>query len=136
GECCHGTPNHPELCVSFPESPTVAGVAGAADDPVISGHWARMEAAGLPSGFKISDDGQFRMTRMPLLRDATSYTLSGRDAVARPLSAGVKAANIGSLLTFHYPSLWSHALGDHAVSFRVLPVGPKQTLVTTRWLVN
>jgi Rieske 2Fe-2S family protein len=135
-ECYHCTPNHPELCVSFPESPTVAGVDGAADDPVISGHWARMEAAGLPSGFKISDDGQFRMTRMPLLRDATSYTLSGRDAVARPLAAGVTAASIGSLLTFHYPSLWSHVLGDHAVTFRVLPVGPKQTLVTTRWLVN
>jgi Rieske 2Fe-2S family protein len=27
-------------------------------------------------------------------------------------------------------------LGDHAVSFRVTPVGPRETLVTTRWLVN
>ncbi len=135
-ECYHCSPNHPELCRTFPEAPTVAGVSGAAEDPVIAEHWARMEAAGLPSGFAISQDGQYRMTRMPLLRDATSYTISGRDAVARPLSPEVGASAVGSLLTFHYPSLWNHVLGDHAVSFRVLPVGPKQTLVTTRWLVN
>ncbi len=48
----------------------------------------------------------------------------------------MQAPAIGALLTFHYPSLSNHDLGDHAVSFRVLPVGPKQTLVTTRWLVN
>ncbi|MDE3174502.1 MAG: aromatic ring-hydroxylating dioxygenase subunit alpha [Pseudomonadota bacterium] len=135
-ECYHCSPNHPELCRSFPESPTVAGVHGAADDPVIAAHWARLEAAGLPSGFNISRDGQYRMTRMPLLRDATSYTMTGKDAVARPLSARVTTPAIGSLLTFHYPSLWNHVLGDHAVSFRVLPIGPKQTQVTTRWLVN
>ena len=62
--------------------------------------------------------------------------MSGADAVARPLSAEVTTPAIGALLTFHYPSLWNHVLGDHAVTFRVLPVGPKQTMVTTRWLVN
>ena len=135
-ECYHCTPNHPELCRTFPEAPSISGADSVVDDPLISEHWARMEQAGLPSSFRMSDDGQYRMTRMPLLRDATSYTLSGKDAVARPLSTSVTAPSIGSLLTFHYPSLWNHVLGDHAVSFRVLPVGPKQTLVTTRWLVN
>ena len=103
---------------------------------MIGEHWARLEAAGLPSGFAIADDGQFRMTRMPLLGEATSYTISGADAVARPLAPEIATPSIGALLTFHYPSMWNHVLGDHAVSFRVLPVGPKQTLVTTRWLVN
>lgn len=135
-ECYHCSPNHPELCRTFPEAAAISGVAGAVDDPLISEHWARMEAAGLPSGFRMSDDGQYRMTRMPLLHDATSYTISGRDAVARPLSGEVTTPAIGALLTFHYPSLWNHVLGDHAVSFRVLPVGPMQTVVTTRWLVN
>ncbi len=72
----------------------------------------------------------------PLLRDAVSYTMSGRAAVRRPLSADVTADRIGTLLLFHYPTTWNHVLGDHAVSFRVLPVGPTQTQVTTKWLVH
>jgi len=27
-------------------------------------------------------------------------------------------------------------MGDHAVVFRVLPLGPQQTVVTTKWLVH
>ena len=135
-ECYHCTPNHPELCRTFPEEAAISGVSGAGDDPLIAEHWARMEQAGLPSGFAIAPDGQYRMTRMPLLPHAESYTMSGAAAVRRPLSDKVTASAIGSLLTFHYPSLWNHVLGDHAVSFRVLPVGPRQTQLTTRWLVN
>ncbi len=73
---------------------------------------------------------------MPLIGDAESYTMSGANAVARPLSPTVTTPSIGALLMFHYPSMWNHVLGDHAVTFRVLPLGPKQTLVTTNWLVN
>ncbi len=40
------------------------------------------------------------------------------------------------MLLFHYPSTWNHLLSDHAVTFRVLPLGPKQTQVTTKWLVH
>ena len=135
-ECYHCAPNHPELCRTFPEAAAISGVTGAAEDTLIASHWKRMEESGLPSGFRISPDGQYRLTRMPLLADAESYTMSGAAAVKRRLSEGVTAPAIGSLLTFHYPSLWSHVLGDHAVTFRVLPVGPRETLVTTRWLVN
>jgi Rieske 2Fe-2S family protein len=135
-ECYHCLPNHPELCRSFPENPTVSGVEGAMDDPEIAAHWARMEAGGLPSRFRISEDGQFRVTRMPLIRDVESYTMSGARAVKRPLDSAADTSRMGSLLMFHYPSMWNHVLGDHAVTFRVLPIGPKQTAVTTKWLVN
>jgi Rieske 2Fe-2S family protein len=135
-ECYHCLPNHPELCRTFPEAPTVAGVEGAADDPVIAAHWARMEAAGLPSGFHLSADGQYRVTRMPLIEGKSSYTMTGENAVARALSSQAPGRAIGTLMTFHYPSLWSHVLGDCAVTFRVLPAGPRRTFVTTRWLVN
>ncbi|WP_346301465.1 SRPBCC family protein, partial [Halomonas sp. BM-2019] len=30
----------------------------------------------------------------------------------------------------------NHFMGDHAIVFRVLPLGPQQTLVTTKWLVH
>ena len=37
----------------LPEAPTISGVNGAIDDPIIAEHWRRCEAAGLPSQFKI-----------------------------------------------------------------------------------
>lgn len=135
-ECYHCAGNHPELCRTFPEAPTVSGVEGAMSDPEIRGHWERCEAAGLPSRFLMPESGQHRVTRVPLLEDAESYTLSGKNAVRRPLSDEVREPRIGSLLLFHYPTTWNHVLGDHAISFRVLPVGPTQTQLTTKWLVH
>ena len=67
---------------------------------------------------------------------AESYTISGKRAVGRQLSDDVNAQQIGSLLLYHYPTTWNHVLGDHAISFRVLPLGPNETEVTTKWLVH
>ena len=135
-ECYHCAGNHPELCRTFPEAPTVTGVEGAMNDPLIRAHWDACEAIGLPSQFEMSQDGQYRAARMPLLRNAVSYTMSGKAAVKRPLSEAISEPKIGTMLLFHYPTTWNHILGDHAVSFRVLPIGPKQTQVTTKWLVH
>jgi Rieske 2Fe-2S family protein len=135
-ECYHCAGNHPELCKTFPEAPTVTGVQGAESDPEIVAHWDKCEAAGLPSRFTIADDGQYRTTRVPLLRDAVSYTMSGKRAVKKNLSDSVSADRIGSLLLYHYPTTWNHVLGDHAVTFRVLPISATETAVTTKWLVH
>ncbi len=135
-ECYHCGANHPELTRTFPEDPTVTGVESAAQNPRIPAHWARCEAAGLPSHFKISADGQYRVTRMPLLEGAVSFTMSGQPAVRRPLSDGVREPEIGTLLLFHYPSIWNHVMGDHAISFRMLPISATQTELTTKWLVH
>lgn len=133
-ECYHCAPNHPELCRTFPETPAVTGVEGGENVPQIAAHWERLERVGLPSRLHISTEGKYRITRMPLLGD--SYTMSGAPAVRRPLSANVVEPRIGSLLMFNYPTIWNHVLGDHAITFRVLPIGPTQTAVTTKWLVN
>jgi Rieske 2Fe-2S family protein len=135
-ECYHCAANHPELCRTFPERPTVSGLSDVIGDPEVTAHWNRCEAAGLPSAFLLSESGQYRTSRIPLADKAVSYTMSGRAAVSRPLSDAVTEPNIGSLLVFHYPSTWNHALGDHAVSFQVLPIGPMQTQVRTKWLVH
>jgi Rieske 2Fe-2S family protein len=37
---------------------------------------------------------------------------------------------------YHYPNTWNHFLADHAITFRVLPVSPTETEVTTTWLVH
>lgn len=136
-ECYHCTPNHPELGRTFSTNPGVSGVHGAAEDPLIAEHWRACEAGGLPSRFQISPDGQFRFARMPLKDGSESYTLTGARPSKRRLSDRVPAElNVGSLLFFHYPGCWNHMLGDHALSFRVLPVAPGVTAVTTKWLVH
>ncbi len=135
-ECYYCAGNHPELCKTFPEAPTVNGVNGAESDPEMRTHWARCEAAGLPSRFVIDEAGQYRTTRAPLLRGAVSYTMSGKRAVRRDLSSRVSADRIGALLLYHYPTTWNHVLGDHAVTFRVLPISATETAVTTKWLVH
>ena len=89
------------------------------------------------SRFVLSGDGQVRTTRLPLLPPAVSYTMSGRAAVRKQLSDAIgPQVNFGALLFFHYPSSWNHVLGDHAISFRVLPLSPTQTQLTTKWLVH
>jgi glycine betaine catabolism A len=136
-ECYHCASNHPELARTFPDTPTVTSVNGAADDPHIVEHWRRCESAALASEFKLSPDGQMRTARMPLVDPAVSYTMTGQPAVRRRLSDSIPAdLNIGALLLFHYPTTWNHFLGDHAISFRVLPLGPTRTELTTKWLVH
>lgn len=135
-ECYHCRGSHPELCKTYPEAPTVTGVEGADADPDMTDHWLRCEAAGLPSQFRIDPAGQYRVTRAPLLGDAESYTLCGRPAVGRRLSDGFETPRIGTLLLYHYPTTWNHVLGDHAVTFRVLPLSATETAVTTKWLVH
>lgn len=132
-ECYHCDANHPELLNSFVENLSVAGVGGD-DDPELVAHWDKCEAAGLPSRLVMDEDGQYRMTRIPLSAKAVSYTMDGKPAVKGRLD-NTDVEDIGALLYFHYPSTWNHFLGDFALSFRVLPLNSGQTLVTTKWLV-
>jgi glycine betaine catabolism A len=133
-ECYHCARNHPELALTFPDTPTVVSADA---PPALMDHWTRCEAAGLPSRFSLSADGQVRTSRLPLMGSAVSYTMSGAAAVRKPLSDAVDPnVKFGALLFFHYPSTWNHILADHAVSFRVVPLGPTHTQLTTKWLVH
>lgn len=136
-ECYHCAANHPELCRTYPEAPTATGVQGVMEDPEINQLWKSCASIGLPARFNISEDGRHRITRIPLLRDAVSYTMSGKAAVKKSLSDKVAGStNIGAMLLFNYPSTWNHLMADHAISFRVLPISAEETLVTTKWLVH
>ncbi|MDX2421056.1 MAG: aromatic ring-hydroxylating dioxygenase subunit alpha [Amphritea sp.] len=132
-ECYHCDSNHPELLNSFVENLSVAGVGGS-DDPELTAHWDKCEAAGLPSRLVMDKAGQYRMTRIPLAAKAVSYTMDGKPAVNGRLD-NTDVEDIGALLYFNYPSTWNHFLGDHALSFRVLPLSSGETLVTTKWIV-
>jgi len=135
-ECYHCAANHPELCKTFPEAPVATGVNDVDNDPEMIEHWARCEAAGLPSRFRIDPAGQYRATRAPLIPGAESYTMTGKRAVRRNLSQDVTLDRIGTLMLYHYPTTWNHILGDQATTFRVLPISATETAVTTKWLVH
>jgi Rieske 2Fe-2S family protein len=135
-ECYHCSANHPTLCRSFPLDPEIAGVS--ADGSIsarLQGHFDRCAATGAPAQFLIGGDGQFRLARMPLEETAVSFTMDGKTAVSKPLGH-VSLPDAGSLLVFHYPSTWNHFLPDHSLTFRVMPIGPTETEVTTTWLVH
>jgi stachydrine N-demethylase len=135
-ECYHCSSNHPSLCRSFSLDPEVAGVA--ADGSVsasLQAHFDRCEAAGAPAQFRLAGGGQYRLARMPLQTTALSYTLDGKPAVGKNLGR-VALPDAGTLLMFHYPTTWNHFLPDHSLTFRVTPISPTETEVTTTWLVN
>ena len=136
-ECYHCAANHPELCRTYPEAPSATGVQGIMEDPEINQLWKNCASIGVPAQFNMSEDGRSRITRIPLLRDAVSYTMSGKPAVKKSLSDQVAGSiNIGAMLLFNYPSTWNHLMVDHAISFRVLPISAEETQVTTKWLVH
>jgi ferredoxin-NADP reductase len=133
-ECYHCAGNHPELCKTFPEAPTVTGVQGADSDPEMLAHWAKCEAAACRAKFRIDPAGQYRATRAPLLRDAVSYTMTGKRAVRRTCPTAFRRPHR------HAAALpLSDDLEPHPRRPCVLPRAADQrhgNAVTTKWLVH
>lgn len=136
-ECYHCAGTHPALSRSFPLDPAVAGVsADGSTPPRLQAHFDKCEAAGAPSKFAMAGfAGQYRLARMPLEEKALSYTMDLQPASKRPLGR-VTVPDAGTLLKFHYPTTWNHFLPDISLTFRVTPIGPQETEVTTWWLVD
>ena len=135
-ECYHCGGNHPALCRTYPDDPSVSGIGEGGEVPAhLQAHFDRCEAAGAPARFQLSEDGSYRVARMPLKVGAKSYTMDGELAVRRKLGR-VPFEDAGSLLLFNYPTTWNHFLVDHSILFRVTPLSPTRTEVTTMWLVH
>lgn len=135
-ECYHCSANHPSLCRSFPLDPEMSGIMpDGSISAKLQAHYDRCEAAGAPARFLINDTGQFRLSRVPLEGEAISYTMDGKPGATRPLGR-VTVPDAGTLLVFNYPSTWNHFLPDQSMTFRVTPISPTETEVTTTWLVH
>jgi Rieske 2Fe-2S family protein len=136
-ECYHCLGSHPELCRTYSDDPVFTGVPENINDSpeVIKAHWEKCESMGLPSTFHLSENGQYRIARMPLVRDCESFTMDGKVGTTFPM-VEVDDKALGTLLMFHYPNTWNHFLSDHAITFRVTPISHNRTMVTTKWLVH
>lgn len=135
-ECYHCGGSHPSLCRTYSDDPLMTVMEGPnAASPEILAHWDRCDAAGLPSRFVNAPDMQWRMARVPLMDNQESFTMSGKAAVTQ-LMGSMPWKDAGSLMFYHFPSCWNHFLPDHAIVFRITPVSPTETQVTTWWLVH
>ena len=135
-ECYHCGGSHPSLCRTYSDDPLMTVMEGPnSASPEILDHWARCDAANLPSRFVNAPDMQWRMARVPLMDTQESFTMSGKAAVSRRMGT-IPWNDAGSLMFYHFPSSWNHFLPDHAIVFRILPISPTETQVTTHWLVH
>lgn len=134
-ECYHCSGAHPELLNSLQEfDDTDDPRATPAYKALVARKQADWEAQGVP--FTLTRlERRNRLTRTPLLDGAVSMTMDGKPA-CRKLMGNLESADLGSLRILHLPNSWNHFMGDHAVVFRVMPLGPQQTVVTTKWLVH
>ena len=83
-ECYHCGGNHPGLCRSYTDDPSVTGIQEGELPPSLETHFSRLERQGVPSRFCMSEDRQYRLARMPLLPGASSFTMGLKPAVTRP----------------------------------------------------
>lgn len=134
-ECYHCNGSHPELLNSLQQFDDT-------DDPLATPEYktlvarkqADWDAMGVPYALKYFGKRN-RVTRTPLLDGVLSMTMNGKPACNK-LMGRITSPDMGSLRILHLPNSWNHWLGDHSIVFRVLPLGPQKTLVTTKWLVH
>ncbi|MFE0763300.1 aromatic ring-hydroxylating oxygenase subunit alpha [Streptomyces smyrnaeus] len=96
------------------------------------------ERLGLPYALIEELDGRttgFRIQRDALDLAGESFTPDGT-AACRRLLGDLPTPRLGHLALHLQPNSWFHVLGDHAITFSVLPLAPDRTLLRTTWLVH
>ncbi|MEA3252201.1 MAG: aromatic ring-hydroxylating dioxygenase subunit alpha [Pseudomonadota bacterium] len=134
-ECYHCNGAHPELLNSLQEfDDTDDPRATPAYKALVARKQTDWDGEAVPWQLKRFGKRN-RLTRTPLLDGTVSMTLDGQPG-CKKLMGRLTNPDMGSLRILHLPNSWNHFMGDHAVVFRVLPLGPQQTVVTTKWLVH
>ena len=134
-ECYHCSAAHPELLNSLQEFDDTEDPRATPEyKALVARKQAEWSAQNIP--WQLQRFGQRnRLTRTPLLEGTVAMTMDGKPA-CKKLMGRIQNPDMGSLRILHLPNSWNHFMGDHAVVFRVLPLGPQETVVTTKWLVH
>ena len=145
-ECYHCEAGHPELtCTFFP----TYGYAPDEIPPRLQPAYHRFLDAerrlhdncdrnGLPFALVEELSGRptgFRIERAALDGQGESYTMDGSAASAK-LLGDLDTFTLGRASLHVQPNMWFHAMGDHIVTFSVVPLAADRTLVRTTWLVD
>ena len=130
-ECYHCAMSHPELAVSFPTGASAHFDFG--EDRRQADFELRMAAAGLPVGPVEGD--WWQAMRFTLNSGVRSMTVNG-DFACQKLMCEAEAGDVGSLRWATEPHGFAHATADQVLLFQAMPVAPRETIVTAKWLVH
>ena len=134
-ECYHCSGSHPELLNTLLEWDDVTDPrASQAFKDQVAACTTRWDADKIPyahASFGLRN----RIVRMPLLAGTVSMTMDGKQGCQK-LMGRITDPDLGSMRILHLPHSWNHCMGDHMIVFTVWPLGPTETVVTTKWLVH
>jgi len=131
-ECYHCANSHPELSLTFPTG--VSGNFDYGDEARRHGEFnARMASVGLQVGPHEGD--WWQAIRFPLNEGCRSMTMDGQTAVAK-LMVEAGDGDIGSLRWAIEPHGFVHATADFLFMFSAMPLSPRETQITSKWLVH
>jgi len=145
-ECYHCNQNHPQyILANFDHynaddtSPAIrqqmaANVAASEQKWAAAGLAATHKQTGMTVFPDVANHIWYSANRTPLVDGYLSETMDGR--VVAPLMGDYRAPDVGTLRMRSLPNFWNHSSCDHAVSTRLLPVGPQQTALRVWWLVD
>ena len=145
-ECFHCNVSHPQYIKAnfdhYNADDTTSRIRGEMS-AVVSRSESKWAADGLApthhetgmTGFPDAERGLwFSANRTPLVEGWVSETMDGQQAA--PLMGDYKDADVGTLRIRTLPNFWNHSSCDHAVSTRLLPMGPELTAIRVWWLVE
>ena len=130
-ECYHCPTGHPELSLAFPTG------ASAHFDHDEAGRTAAFNTRIAALGLQIGpvEGAWWQAIRFPLNDGCVSMTLDGKASVSK-LMCPAGGGDIGSLRWAVEPNSFCHATGDFLFMFSAAPTGPRETVVTAKWLVH
>lgn len=130
-ECYHCALSHPELAQSFPVGASAHFDYG--EDRRQGEFAARIARAGLSVG-PIEGDW-WQAMRFILNQGFKSMTMDG-DFGVKKLMCDIQDGDIGSLRWSIEPHGFAHATADQVLMFQTMPLAPRQSVVTAKWLVH
>jgi len=134
-ECYHCNGAHPELLKSLIEFDDTTDPRATDEFKALCAAKAqKWDELGVPH-HHVEEGLRNRIVRMPLLDGTVSMTMDGKRGCNK-LLGNIPDEDMGAMRFLHLPNSWNHFQGDHLVTFRVLPLGPQKTLVTTKWIVH
>lgn len=135
-ECYHCDGSHPELLKSLLEWDDDNDPRSTPEfRDLVKKMQAFWESQDVPYKFQMRYENRNRIVRTPLKEGTHSMTMDGKVA-CKKLMGRFTSPDMGALRILHLPNSWNHGMGDNLIAFQILPVGPQETKVITRWLVH
>lgn len=144
-ECYHCNVNHPQyIKANFDHynaddtTPRIkaqidAAVRRAEELPSLGGSAATRKDGGMTSFPDVENNIWYSANRTPLADGYVSESMDGKKVA--PLMGDYGEFRCDTLRIRTLPNFWNHSSCDHAVSTRLLPVGPQHTAIRVWWLV-